>query len=176
MLCTCFCHSLICRSSRHVKWVVSGHCCHSILALLVSITECEQVTHLPGFKTSSGRCDQNIRARTPTYRIPQVALWRHESWICFNSSRWILHHAFFLVKLSVWFFLYCTVFENHRKSRIQYCERSELRLHFEWTKVHTKCQKSSISAWNLRSNIVSRQVTFKRTKLVGKYQKWKIQM
>ena len=29
-----------------------------------------------------------------------------------------------------------TVFENHRKSRIQHCERSELDLHFEWTKVH----------------------------------------
>ena len=28
------------------------------------------------------------------------------------------------------------VFENHRKSRIQNCERSELRLHFEWTKVN----------------------------------------
>ena len=28
----------------------------------------------------------------------------------------------------------CTVFENHRKSLIQHCERSELRLHFEWTK------------------------------------------
>ena len=28
-----------------------------------------------------------------------------------------------------------TVFENHRKSLIQLCERSELRLHFEWTKV-----------------------------------------
>ena len=28
-----------------------------------------------------------------------------------------------------------TVFENHRKSLIQHCERSELRLHFEWTKV-----------------------------------------
>ena len=26
-----------------------------------------------------------------------------------------------------------TVFENHRKSLIQHCERSELRLHFEWT-------------------------------------------
>ena len=25
-----------------------------------------------------------------------------------------------------------TVFENHRKSRIQHCERSEQRLHFEW--------------------------------------------
>ena len=29
-----------------------------------------------------------------------------------------------------------TVFENHRKSLIQHCERSELRLHFEWPKVH----------------------------------------
>ena len=29
-----------------------------------------------------------------------------------------------------------TVFENHRKSLIQHCERSELLLHFEWTKVH----------------------------------------
>ena len=27
------------------------------------------------------------------------------------------------------------VFETHRKSLIQYCERSELRLQFEWTKV-----------------------------------------
>ena len=29
-----------------------------------------------------------------------------------------------------------TMFENHRKSLIQHDERSELRLHFEWTKVH----------------------------------------
>ena len=28
-----------------------------------------------------------------------------------------------------------TVFENNRKSLIQHCERSELRLHLEWTKV-----------------------------------------
>ena len=28
-----------------------------------------------------------------------------------------------------------TMFENHRKSLIQHCERSELRLHFEWPKV-----------------------------------------
>ena len=28
-----------------------------------------------------------------------------------------------------------TVFENHRKSLIQHCDRSEQRLHFEWTKV-----------------------------------------
>ena len=29
-----------------------------------------------------------------------------------------------------------TVFENYRKSHIQQCEWSELRLHFEWTKVN----------------------------------------
>ena len=29
-----------------------------------------------------------------------------------------------------------TVFENHRKSLMIHCERSELRLHFEWTKVN----------------------------------------
>ena len=44
-----------------------------------------------------------------------------------------------------------TVFENHRKSLIQYCERSELRLHFEWTKVHEKCQKWSI--WRVFENL-----------------------
>ena len=36
----------------------------------------------------------------------------------------------FLLEVSI-----ITVFENHRKSPIQHCERSELRLHFEWTKV-----------------------------------------
>ena len=37
--------------------------------------------------------------------------------------------------------VYNTVFENHRKSLIQHCERSELRSHFEWTKVNSKYQK-----------------------------------
>ena len=45
------------------------------------------------------------------------------------------------------------MFENHRKSLIQHCERSELRLHFEWTKVNWKCQKWSILAsfWKLEA-------------------------
>ena len=33
------------------------------------------------------------------------------------------------------------MFENHRKSLTQTCERSELRLHIEWTKLHQKWQK-----------------------------------
>ena len=65
------------------------------------------------------------------------------------------------------------MFENHRKSRIQHCERSELRLHFESTKVH---QKWSILAnwsiflktWSLRSNSITRQVNFHWTKIGGK--------
>ena len=36
---------------------------------------------------------------------------------------------------------YHTMFENCPKSRIQPCERSELHLHFECTKVNQKCQK-----------------------------------
>ena len=37
-----------------------------------------------------------------------------------------------------------TLFENHRKSCIQHCKRSELHLHFMWPKVGYKCQKWSI--------------------------------
>ena len=35
------------------------------------------------------------------------------------------------------------VFKNHPKSRIQYCERSELHSHFKWTNVNLKCKKFS---------------------------------
>ena len=58
-----------------------------------------------------------------------------------------------------------TMFENHPKSLIQHCERSELRLHFvwqqhlgfqklakwdqiwhfKWTFVHSKCKRSSVA-------------------------------
>ena len=41
---------------------------------------------------------------------------------------------------------FVTVFENLPKSRIQHCERSELRLHFEWTKVNWNCLKQSVLA------------------------------
>ena len=47
------------------------------------------------------------------------------------------------------------MFENHRKSLIQHCERSELRLQFELTKAYQKCPKWSNLAsfwktWSLR--------------------------
>ena len=38
--------------------------------------------------------------------------------------------------------IFTVVFENHRKSLIQHCERSELRIRFEWTKVHEKCHQN----------------------------------
>ena len=37
-----------------------------------------------------------------------------------------------------------TVFENHRKGLIQHCERSELHLHFEWTKSSLKIPKIAV--------------------------------
>ena len=56
--------------------------------------------------------------------------------------------------------------EKLPKSLIQNCERSEQRLHFEWTKVDLKCQKwRVIENLNMRSNSVTRQVTFNRTKI-----------
>ena len=63
-----------------------------------------------------------------------------------------------------------TVFENHRKSLIQHCERSELRLHFEGAKVHFG---EFLKTWSLRSNSVTRQVSFDRTKIGGKCQNGK---
>ena len=36
-----------------------------------------------------------------------------------------------------------TVFENNRKNPIQHCERSELRLHFEWPKVHQNAKNGT---------------------------------
>ena len=45
-----------------------------------------------------------------------------------------MQHVSTLQQLSKFFLHIIKVFENHRKSLIQHCERSELRLHFEWTK------------------------------------------
>ena len=51
-----------------------------------------------------------------------------------------------------------SVWKSQKKSHSN-CERSELYLHFDWTKVHYKWQKWSIWAtWSLRSNSVTRQV------------------
>ena len=72
------------------------------------------------------------------------------------------------------------MFENHRKSIIQHCERSELRLHFEWTKDIKNAENGQFwrvfEKLNLRSNSVTRQVNFNRTKIGGKWQTSKIQM
>ena len=76
---------------------------------------------------------------------------------------------------NLWQKYLCTVFKNHRKSLIQHGEQSELHLHFEWTKVHKKCQKmvhfgEFLKSWSLRSNSVTRHVSFNRTKIGEKCQ------
>ena len=62
---------------------------------------------------------------------------------------------------------YYTVFENQRKSIIQHCERSELRLHFEWTKINWKCQKWSILASFWKPEICGQTVLPDRSVLKG---------
>ena len=66
-----------------------------------------------------------------------------------------------------------TVFENHRKSLIQHCERSELRLHLSGQKL-TRNAKNSLF-WrvceNLKLAVKQCYQTLKRTKIGEKCQK-----
>ena len=68
--------------------------------------------------------------------------------------------------------------ENYRKSLIQHCERSELRLHFEWTKVNSKCQKWSILANFWKPEACGQTVLPDRSVLIGQklVENTKIQM
>ena len=74
-------------------------------------------------------------ANTGTWKVP---IPRH----MFDWSDW---KDWYILKLARYYGPQCskisrfspiTVFENQKKSLIQHCERSELRLHFEWTKVN----------------------------------------
>ena len=90
---------------------------------------------------------QNLKVwGTRIWKKPLTYLLKNELWIFAPKFLALLQ---FLKMLQNWFrfwrekskifgafFTRCTVFENHRKSLIHHCERSELRLHFEWTKVH----------------------------------------
>ena len=62
-----------------------------------------------------------------------------------------------------------SVWNLPKKSGIQYCERSELRLNFEWTKVYQNSQKkvNSVSSWTIEAS---------GQKNGGKCQNWKIKM
>ena len=74
---------------------------------------------------------KNANNRTPKIRHDQNGFARTKNWTTFE----------YLI----------TVFENHRKSRMQHCERSELYLHFKWTKVDQKCQNSQF--WRVFENL-----------------------
>ena len=60
-----------------------------------------------------------------------------------------------------------TVFENHRKSLIQHCERSGPRLHFEGTNVNWKCRKWSILASFWKPEACGQTVLPDRSVLIG---------
>ena len=72
-----------------------------------------------------------------------------------------------------------TVFEKSQKSLIQHCERSELRLHFEWPKVHQKCQNLAILATYWKPEACDQTALPDRSVLISgkigrKCQNWKI--
>ena len=60
-----------------------------------------------------------------------------------------------------------TVVENHRKSLIQYCERSELRSHFEWTKAYKKCQKKFFNLEACSQTVLPDRSVLKEQKIGG---------
>ena len=64
-----------------------------------------------------------------------------------------------------------TMVENHRKSLIQHCERSELPLHFEWPKVQYKCQKWSIWWVLWKPEACGQTVLPDRSILIGQFLK-----
>ena len=63
------------------------------------------------------------------------------------------------------------------KSLIQHCERSELRLHFEWTKVNQKCRNGPLRKVSENLKIAIKQcyqrVTFNKAKIGEKCQNCK---
>ena len=76
-------------------------------------------------------------------------------YLIFDAEDTKMQECFFSFPTSLYFLLKniveFTVFENHRKSRIQHCERSELRLQFEWTKVNQKWQNGPF--WRVFENL-----------------------
>ena len=107
--------------SRHVikealsscqKDLSSRGCWHIILQVFNGSRD----TITPVYQSFSPPISASQIRVVPFSKHPRVVCLRLELHGCKESSKY-------------------TVFENHRKSLIQHCERSELPLHFEWTKM-----------------------------------------
>ena len=64
----------------------------------------------------------------------------------------MIFHDSFTTNNGCTIILVFTVFENHLKSLIQQCERSELLLHFAWTKSSLKSAKND-PFWQVFENL-----------------------
>ena len=108
---------------RLQRWVL-----HSTLLSfrLVSFTACA-VSHKKKINHSSWQCNHHKRKKGFSIKASQPT---------FFYERFKPFESYLDFKLLGTKFYILTVFENQRKSRIQHCERSKLRLHVEWTKVH----------------------------------------
>ena len=119
------------------------------LVEVVASCSCIFTSLSPSFPESSSRTQPCKGLLLCWWLDNQARINQNSPFIAFTKSTYysvfiglLLHNATknYIKTLNVWKALVSwhsvTVFENHRKSLIQHCERSELRLHFEWTKVH----------------------------------------
>ena len=121
---------------RKRKWNILIHNLFSLFLFKVQVA----------LKTTSfvhGHCDHKGNQRLFSSYFLTHFLWlRHANSaliFCYISENHERHQQQLLCQLGARHkdpFKNTTLFENHRKSHIQHCERSELRLRFQWTKVH----------------------------------------
>ena len=128
-----------------VCFLLLHHCCYFIWFIVPLRAENVQIS-----------CRKNLHGRgivgreaishfhTKAFRLVQgISSFEHLSdlWLAVatpvplfdQSEKYWMFRKCLLKKNNV---LPITVFENHRKSHIQHCERSELRPQFEWIKVN----------------------------------------
>ena len=124
------------------------------------------MVHLASFwknlKFAVKQCYQTVHFQLVKnwWKMPKFKTWNATFWVIFKHYEpWLSNRMNKLLTSQIRSLtMYqsnegtlCIVFENLPKSRIQHCERSELYLHFEWTKVHQKCQKWPI--WRVFENL-----------------------
>ena len=85
-----------------------------------------------------------------------------------TTEQAVFYQSWFLTFGGILSYTYrITVFENHRKSLIKYCQRSELHSHFEWAKVDWKWQKWFILARFWKPEVCGQTALPVRSFLIG---------
>ena len=88
---------------------------------------------------------QKLLKREKVLRLVCNLRYAFSASLWFSPKGFVAHKTLRKIALFLKSLLQCSqCLKNHSKSLTQHSERSKLRLYFEWTKVHQKCQKRSI--------------------------------